>query len=46
MCMCMYVYALCAYFRALGRLGSGTGLSDGCAVPYGYWESNPGPLEE
>ena len=22
------------------------GLRDGCELPYGFWELNPGPLEE
>ena len=24
----------------------GTGVIDGCELPYGCWESNPGSLEE
>lgn len=24
----------------------GTGIIDGCELPSGCWESNPGPLEE
>jgi hypothetical protein len=25
---------------------SDLGVTDSCELPYGYWESNPGPLEE
>ena len=46
---CMYVYHVCAWCLwrpEEGIRSPGTGVTDGCEPPYGYWESNLGPLEE
>ena len=41
---CMYSYV--PHMHAWCDGAPGTGVTDSCELPYGYWESNPSPLEE
>ena len=42
---CMYIYA--QYPQRPGVVGSHeNGITDGCELLGGFWESNTGPLEE
>lgn len=46
---CMYVYHLCAWCPQMPQGGikaPGTGVTDGCELPHGSWESNPDPQGE
>ena len=42
----VYTYAWFLWRPEEGVLFPGTGVLDGCELPYGPWELSPGPLEE
>jgi hypothetical protein len=48
----LFIFILCAFVFYLlvcvgvGVRSSGTGVADSCELPCGYWQLNPGPLEE
>lgn len=45
--VCMYVqYVWCPKRPEEGVRSPGTGVTDCCESPYGYWETNTGPLQE
>ena len=37
---------LCEGVRSSETGVTGTGVTDSCELPHGFWELNPGPLEE
>ena len=42
MCVCVFLHVcLCE-----GAGSTGTGVTDSCELPYGWWELNPGHLVE
>ena len=46
---CMYVYHKHAWYPQRsedGAVSPGTGVTNGCELPRGFWEVNPGPLQE
>lgn len=46
-CTSMYhMHALCSQRPEEGDRLSGTGVTDGCELPRGCWEQNPGHLQE
>lgn len=53
-CMCVsvcirYVHHMCAWYTRRPEDGiacPGIGVTDGCKPPCGFWESNPGHLQE
>lgn len=39
-------HAWCSQSPEEGIVSLETGVTGGCGLPYGYWESNSDPLEE
>jgi hypothetical protein len=47
MLLILHALVFCLRVCLCKGVGSpGTGVIDGCEQPYGYWDLNPGPLEE
>jgi hypothetical protein len=46
--LCVHVNVLCIYYTVESKEGHQirTRIADSCEPPYGYWELNPGPLQE
>ena len=47
--VCKPVYHICAWCQQGAEAGAGsprTGVMDVCELPCGYWELNPGPLQQ
>jgi hypothetical protein len=46
---CMYVHYVCSWYLRKSKEGvrfPGTRVIHGHKLPYGFWELNPGPLQE
>lgn len=46
LCMCTLCVPGAQEGQKRTSITPGTGVTDGCEPPYGYWESNVGPLQE